>query len=140
MIARLVCAFWRPLLALVILVGLVVWCWHRIDAYGAARYAAGETAGRNAVLADDARAAAALQAQHDRLEQFSALTTTAMNRFLGDKLPENEAQSHASEEAIRVIYRDRPGAAELCSRPDGVQAELDQAIAAANAAAADVQL
>lgn len=104
--------------------------------YGAAHYAAGETAGRNAVLADDARAAAALQQQHDQLEQFSALATTALQQFLGEKLPANEAQSHASEEAIRIIYRDRPVPAELCSRPAGVQDELDKAVDAANAAAA----
>lgn len=104
--------------------------------YGATRYAAGETAGRNAVLADDARAAASLQQQHDQLEQFSALATTGMNQFLGDKLPANEAQSHASEESIRIIYRDRAVPAELCSRPDGVQDELDKAVDAANAAAA----
>jgi len=104
--------------------------------YGAARYAAGETAGRNAVLADDARAAADLQRQHDQLEQFSALATTSLNQFLGEKLPANEAQSHASEEAIRIIYRDRPVPADRCSRPAGVQDQLDQAVDAANAAAA----
>lgn len=104
--------------------------------YGAARYAAGETSGRNAVLADDARAAADLQRQHDQLEQFSALATTSLNQFLGEKLPANEAQSHASEEAIRIIYRDRPVPADRCSRPAGVQDQLDQAVDAANAAAA----
>lgn len=104
--------------------------------YGDARYAAGETAGRNAVLADDARAAANLQRQRDQLDQFSALATTSLNQFLGEKLPANEAQSHASEEAIRVIYRDRPMPADRCSRPAGVQDQLDEAVDAANAAAA----
>jgi len=103
--------------------------------YGSARYAAGETAGRNAVLADDARAAAQLQGQRDRLDQFSALASTALSQSLGETLPAIEAKSHASEEAIRIIYRDRPVPAERCSRPAGVQAELDQAIDAANAAA-----
>lgn len=103
--------------------------------YGDARYAAGEQAGRNAVLADDARAAAELQRQHDQLEQFSALTTTSLHQFLGEKLPANEAQSHASKEAIRIIYRDRPVPADRCSRPAGVQDQLDQAVDAANAAA-----
>jgi hypothetical protein len=103
--------------------------------YGDLRYAAGETAGRNAVLADDARAAAQLQGQRDRLDQFSALASTALSQSLGETLPAIEAKSHASEEAIRIIYRDRPVPAERCSRPAGVQAELDQAIDAANAAA-----
>lgn len=104
--------------------------------YGDTRYAAGETAGRNAVLADDARTAADLQRQRDQLDQFSALATTSLNQFLGEKLPANEAQSHASEEAIRIIYRDRPVPADRCSRPAGVQDELDKAVDAANAAAA----
>jgi len=109
--------------------------------YGDTRYAAGVTNGRNAVLADDARAAADLQRQREQLDQFSALATTSLNQFLGEKLPANEAQSHASEESIRVIYRDRPLPADRCSRPAGVQDELDKAVDAANAAGAtDVQL
>lgn len=120
-------------LAIVLLIAGALVERHR---YGDARYAAGETAGRNAVLADDARAAADLQRQRDQLDQFSALATTSLNQFLGEKLPANEAQSHASEEAIRVIYRDRPVPADRCSRPAGVQDQLDQAVDAANAAAA----
>lgn len=103
--------------------------------YGSTRYAAGETAGRNAVLADDARAAQQLQRQRDQLDQFSVLANAAMHAFLGNELPANEAQSHASEESIRVIYRDRTVPAEQCSRPDGVQAQLDQAVDTVNSAA-----
>ncbi|MBN8922336.1 MAG: hypothetical protein BGP10_12480 [Rhodanobacter sp. 68-29] len=109
--------------------------------YGATRYAAGEMAGRDAVLADDARAAAQLQQQRAQLDQFSAVAGTALHSFLGKQLPAIEAQSHASVESIRTIYRDRPVPADQCARPAGVQAELDQAVDAANAAAAsDVHL
>jgi hypothetical protein len=120
-------------LAIVLLVAGVLLERHH---YGDKRYAAGETAGRNAVLADDARAAVQLQAQRDQLDQFSALASTALSQTLGETLPAIEAKSHASEEAIRVIYRDRPVPAERCSRPAGVQAELDQAVDAANAVTA----
>lgn len=124
--------------ALLLAIVVNVYTDHR---HAEARYAAGVQDGRNAVLAEDARAAEKLAQQRDQLNAYSALATTGMSAFLGEKLPANEAASHASEDTIRIIYRDRPVPADLCSRPDGVQAELDKAVDAANAAATDhVQL
>lgn len=124
----------------VVLILLALGLYAERQHYGSTQYAAGETAGRNAVLADDAAAAAKAQQHHEQLEQSSADATAWMNEFLRTQLPANEAKSHASEESIRVIYRDRPVPADVCSRPAGVQEELDQAVDAANAAATHVQL
>lgn len=105
--------------------------------YGAVRYAAGEQAGRNAVLADDARAAAAAQTKADALQSISLQRGHALTLQLSADLPKIEAATHDTQATIRTIYRDRPAAAgaDLCSRPARVQQQLDAAIARANAAA-----
>lgn len=103
--------------------------------YGAARYHAGVTAGRDGVLASDARAAASLWQQHAAIEQFSALATDGLQHDLGQQLPAIQGHTHDTVETIRTIYRDRPVPAVACSRPDGVQQALDQAVQRANAAA-----
>lgn len=137
MIAAVLRAYWPQLLVVVALLGAGAWCWNRIDAYGDARYAAGKADCQHAALAAAASAAVDMAKQHDQLEAASAQATTTMSQSLGTKLPANEAQSHASEAFIRVIYRDRPVPVELCSRPAGVQDELDKAVDAANVAATD---
>lgn len=119
----------------VLLIALIAGVLLERSHYGATRYAAGEQAGRNAVLAEQAPAMEKLQQQRDQREQSSALATGTLSQTLGEKLPAIEAQSHASEDTIRIIYRDRPGAADQCVRPAGVQEQLDQAVAGANAAA-----
>lgn len=119
------------LLVLLLAVAAVV----SIGRYGAHRYAAGEQAGRNAVLADDARAAAQLQQQREQLDQFSALATTQLAHTLATDLPAVEASTHDTVETIRTVYRDRPVPVDRCTRPDGVQKQLDTAVARANAAA-----
>lgn len=106
-----------------------------IGRYGANRYAAGDQAGRNAVLASATTQAQQLQQQHAALEQFSSFATTALNQWLSHEVPAIQEQTHATTEVIRTIYRARP-AGDLCARPAGVQEQLDQAVARANAAIA----
>lgn len=91
--------------------------------------------GRNDVLASDARAAAELQTNHNALDQFSALATTALNQNLGTQLPAIQAQTNDTIETIRTVYRDRPAADLACSRPASVQTSLDAAVDRANSAA-----
>lgn len=124
------------ILAVVVAIALIV---AGVLAYGAKRYAAGEQAGRNAVLADDARAAASAQMKAAALQSISLQRGQALTLQLSTDLPRIEATSHATQSTIRTIYRDRPTAAgvDLCSRPAGVQEQLDAAITRANAAAGD---
>lgn len=103
--------------------------------YGTTRYNAGVTAGRDRVLADDARAAAKLYAQHDALERFSSLATSALASTLDAQLPAIEGQTHDTVGTIRTIYRDRPVLADSCTRPDSVQQALDAAVQRANTTA-----
>jgi len=102
-----------------------------IHHYGDTRF----EAGRNDVLASDARAAAQLQQQHDQFTTFSALATTTLNQNLGTQLPAIQAHTNDTVETIRTVYRDRPVADPACSRPASVQTSLDAAIDRANAAA-----
>lgn len=117
-------------LALALLLALGALQIHR---YGAARYTAGEQAGRNAVLASVALQAQQLQQQRERIDAFAALAGGALAQQLSRDLPAIQEQTHVATQAIRTIYRERPGAA-VCTRPERVQQQLDQAIAAANAA------
>jgi hypothetical protein len=98
------------------------------------RYAEGVQDGRNAVLADDARAAQQAQQAHNQLAAWSAAAGTALQSKLGTQLPTIQGQTHDTIDTIRTIYRDRPVPGDRCSRPDGVQAQLDAAIDRANAA------
>jgi hypothetical protein len=88
--------------------------------------------GRNAVLASDARDAAKLQADRDALEHFSALATDTLAITLGTQLPAIQGKTHDTIETIRTVYRDRPASDVDCSRPDGVQAALNEAVDRAN--------
>jgi hypothetical protein len=90
--------------------------------------------GRNAVLADDARASAQLLGDRDALDHYSALATGALSTTLGTQLPAIQGQTHDTLETIRTVYRDRPAADLACARPDGVQAALNQAVERANQA------
>jgi hypothetical protein len=91
--------------------------------------------GRNAVLADDARASVQLQANRNALDHYSALATGALAATLGTQLPAIQGQTHDTIETIRTVYRDRPPTDGTCARPDGVQAALNAAVDRANQAA-----
>jgi hypothetical protein len=91
--------------------------------------------GRNAVLADDARTSAQLHADRDALDHFSALATGTLTTTLGTQLPAIQGQTHDTLDTIRTVYRDRPADDVACSRPDGVQAALNEAVDRANQAA-----
>lgn len=103
--------------------------------WGAHRYNAGVQAGRAAVLADDARAAAQAQIARDALASASLAAGHTLTLTLDRDLPAVEAGTHATQATIRTIYLDRPAADVQCSRPDRVQQQLNAAIARANAAA-----
>jgi hypothetical protein len=118
-------------LLLVLIAGAAV----GVQLWSSARYNAGVQAGRDAVLADDGRAAAQLYQQHAQLDEFSAVATAALSQTLSTQLPAIQAAANATAVTIRTIYRDRPVPADLCSRPDGVQQALDAAVQRANAAA-----
>jgi predicted lysophospholipase L1 biosynthesis ABC-type transport system permease subunit len=102
--------------------------------YATQRYAAGVQDGRNAILADDARAAAQAQQVRDQLAAWSAAAGAALQSTLGTQLPTLQGQTHDTLDTIRTIYRDRPVVGDRCSRPDGVQTQLDAAVDRANAA------
>jgi hypothetical protein len=121
-------AYLAALLLLSLLAGSVALYIHH---YGVTRF----EAGRNDVLASDARASAQLQQQRDQLNTFSALATTTLNQNLGTQLPAIQAKTNDTIETIRTVYRDRPVADVACSRPASVQTSLDAAIDRANAAA-----
>lgn len=118
-----------------LLLGLLLAARAWLHSYGDARYAAGRTDGANAVLADDARAVAQARTAQDAIANLAAAAGSDLQRHLGTALPTIEGQTHDAVETVRTIYRDRlvPGAA--CQRPDGVQKQLDAAVARANAAA-----
>lgn len=103
--------------------------------YGTHRYQLGVQDGRNAVLAADALAAAKAQQHSNDLAASSAAAGAQLQQNLGVQLPTIQEQTHEATETIRTIYRDRPVPIDGCSRPDGVQAQLDAAVARANAAA-----
>lgn len=104
---------------------------HRISA----SYAAGVTAGRAAVVAEDAIASAKAKQQQDARDAASALASGTLQHTLDTQLPAIQAQTHDTAETIRIVYRDRPVAADACTRPDGVQQALDAAVRRANATA-----
>lgn len=114
-----------------LVIGLLIAVFVKIHSYGDARF----EAGRNDVLASDARAAAQRQQQYDQLNTFSMLATSKLNQNLGIQLPAIQAKTNDTVETIRTVYRDRPVADPACSRPASVQTSLDAAIDRANAAA-----
>jgi non-canonical (house-cleaning) NTP pyrophosphatase len=91
--------------------------------------------GRNDVLASDARAAAKLQADREALDHYSALATDTLTIAIGTQLPAIQGKTNDTIETIRTVYRDRPASDVACSRPDGVQATLNEAVDRANQAA-----
>lgn len=123
---------WLKLGLVVALAGGIVWAVVHHDArIDAAAY----QRGYNARIAEEASAATAAKAEDQRRDQAGAEATRTMQSTLASALPQIEETTHATAERIRVVYRDHPVPAD-CVRPDGVQRDLEQARAAANAAAA----
>jgi uncharacterized protein HemX len=111
-----------------ILAGLIL----AVGVYGHWRYSVGQTDGRNAVLADDARDAQQRQDAQDWLSHLSTAATSDLSHTINSALPTIQGQTHDTVETIRTIYRDRPVPVDVCSRPDSVQQQLDQAVDRAN--------
>ncbi|WP_458068618.1 hypothetical protein [Rhodanobacter sp. BL-MT-08] len=121
---------------LIVLVLTVVGTGFWVHHYGAERYAQGVTDGQNKVLADDANAAQQIQAKHTADDAFSLTTTGDMLAKFNRDFPALDTTANETKTQIVTIYRNRPATDVACSRPAGVQASLDQAVARANAAAA----
>ena len=124
----------RLICVLAVVLAVAAAC-YAIVHYGSSRYASGVQDGRNAVLADDARAAQQALVARAALDSDSAAAGTKLQQNLGASLPTIQGQTHDTIETIRSIYRDRPVLVDGCSRPDGVQTQLDAAVERANTAA-----
>ncbi|WP_333679895.1 hypothetical protein [Dyella sp.] len=98
-------------------------------------YQAGEGVAEHRCEVARAVAKDAARSEAERRDGESAAGTAQLHDNLGTQLPAMEAEAHAATERIRTIYVEAPVSG-VCTRPDGVQAELDAARARANAAAA----
>lgn len=105
-----------------------------VAAAGAKVYRAGYASAENKYQAEIATAVAEARAEEQRKDRASAEAGAKMLDFLRTEIPASETRTHDTIERIRTVYKDRPVPAD-CRWPDGLQAELDQAIASANAAA-----
>lgn len=125
-------AHWRVILILLLLIALAIWAAIVIRAYGQRQY----QAGRNAVIAEDAIAAAQGRLTADQHAAAAAAAGVAMHGTLDIALPRIEVTTHDTADKIHTIYLAAPaGPAAVCVRPPGVQAALDAARDRANAAA-----
>lgn len=114
----------------VVAIALALWLSHHLG------YTAGYAAGVNAVNAADAGASQQARAVADQHQSAAADAGQAMQAHLDITLPAIEVRSDDTRTAIHTIYLAQPAAvAAECRRPDGVQAELDEAVDRANAAA-----
>lgn len=93
-----------------------------------------DAAGYNRRVAEEAQSAAKAQAAADWLDKLGAQATQQFHAQLDSELPQIEAATHARTDQIKVIYRDHPVPG-VCERPAGVLQRLEDARAAANAAA-----
>lgn len=122
---------WRALLLLLLVIVLAVEAISAIRDYGQQQY----QAGRNAVIAENADASAQATRAADQHAAAAASAGVALHAKLDTVLPRIEATTHAATEKVRTIYLAQPADSRACVRPAGVQAELDAALRAANAAA-----
>ncbi|MGA0588708.1 hypothetical protein ACO2Q2_16515 [Dyella sp. KRB-257] len=109
-----------------------------VIAYGHHRYAQGvaDQQAKDQSAQAIADRAAATQAQQHVTDAAAAGHALAVQ--IETTLPKIEVATHDTAQRIRTIYLAAPGAAggtPACDRPDGVQQQLDEAIARANAAA-----
>lgn len=125
-------AHWRAILILMLLIALAIWASITIHAYGQRQY----QAGRNAVIAEDAAAAAQDRLDADQRAAAAAAAGVAMHNTLDIALPRIEVTANDTIDKIHTIYLAAPaGPAAVCVRPHGVQTALDAARDRANAAA-----
>jgi len=123
---------WKPILVVLAVLYFAIVAIGKIHAYGQRQY----QAGRNAVIAEDAIAAAQARLDADQHATASAAAGVAMHNTLDIALPRIEVASNDAADKIRTIYLAAPaGPAAVCVRPPGVQTALDAARARANAAA-----
>lgn len=96
---------------------------------------AGKEAGKAACLQERANVAAKTAVEVDRRDVASASASDTMLSYLAANMPPIELKTHEAAERVRTVYRDR-SVPVGCTRPAGVQDELDAARARVNAAAA----
>ncbi len=124
--------YWRPILAVLLLMYFAVVAIGKIHAYGARQF----EAGRQQVLAADAAATQAEQAKATQRAADAAAAGIDLHIALDTQLPKIEAITHDAAEKIRTTYLAQPAADRaVCQRPASVQTELDAARSRANAAA-----
>lgn len=125
-------AHWRAILILLLLIALAIWASITVHDYGQRQY----QAGRNAVIAEDAIAAAQGRLDADQRAADAAAAGVAMHATLDIALPRIEVTTNDTIDNIHTIYLAAPvGPAAVCVRPPGVQTALDAARDRANAAA-----
>lgn len=124
-------AHWRAILLVLLVAMLAVKSVGAIHEYGQRQY----QAGRTAVITENAGAAAQAHRAADQHAAAAASAGVALHAKLDTALPRIEATTHAATEKVRTIYLAQPANSRACVRPAGVQAELDAALRAANAAA-----
>lgn len=95
---------------------------------------AADAAGYNRRVAEEVSASVAAAFATDRRDALAAQATRHFHAQLNAELPQVEESSHATQERIRIVYRDHPVPV-ACVRPAGVLQQLDAARARANAAA-----
>ncbi|EIL99156.1 hypothetical protein [Rhodanobacter thiooxydans] len=123
---------WEPILAGLVVLYFAVVAIGKIHAYGQRQY----QAGRNAVIAEDAIAAAQSRLDADQHAAAAAAAGVAMHTTLDIALPRIEVTTHDTVDKIHTIYLAAPaGPAAVCVRPLGVQTALDAARDRANTAA-----
>lgn len=105
--------------------------WHMRNA----AFDAGVLAGRNQVLASNAAVAAGYLSAKEQVDAYAAAAGNHLQQSLGSALPTIQGQTHAAIQSIRDDYRAHPDAAAACRWPDGVRAQIDQAVDRANRAA-----
>lgn len=124
--------YWLQILIVVVAAVLAVEAIGAIHSYGQRQY----QSGRNAVIAEDAIAAAQSRLDAAEHERVAAATGVDLHTTLDIALPKIEVSTSESIQKIQTIYLAAPAdPAAVCVRPAGVQAELDAARDRANAAA-----
>lgn len=124
--------YWLQILIVLLIIALAIWASIAIHDYGQRQY----QAGRNAVVAEDAIAAAQARLDADQHAADAAAAGVAMHGTLDIALPRIEVTTHDAIDKIHTIYLAAPaGPGAVCVRPPGVQTALDAARDRANAAA-----
>ncbi len=124
--------WWKPILIVVIAIFIAIWCARSIRAYGQRQY----QAARNAIIAEEAVAAAQAWLDNATRERLAAKAGADLHTTLDIALPKIEVSTSEAIQKIHTIYvTEAADPAAVCVRPAGVQIELDAARDRANAAA-----